>query len=101
MNEEAQTKAHEDGIKSDLRALEKLKRINGSQEFNDYFDLILKTASEKMVWAFVGDNVKTWDDFLKVRGEVVSYLFPIQEVRGADAMEKHLKEQLDSYYKQQ
>lgn len=94
-------KAHKEGLESDLRALEKLKRINNSQEFNDYFDLILKTASEKMVWAFVGDNVKTWDDFLKVRGEVVSYLFPIQEVRGADAMEKHLKEQLDSYYKQQ
>lgn len=99
--DETQNKAHREGLESDLRALEKLKRINDSQEFNDYFDLILKTASEKMVWAFVGDNVKTWDDFLKVRGEVVSYLFPIQEVRGADAMEKHLKEQLDSYYKQQ
>lgn len=99
--DDTQHKAHKEGIESDLKALEKLKRINNSQEFNDYFDLILKTASEKMVWAFVGDNVKTWDDFLKVRGEVVSYLFPIQEVRGADAMEKHLKEQLDSYYKQQ
>lgn len=88
----------EDGIKADIHALDKLKKINKSQEFNDYFDLILKTAADKMIWSFTGENVKTWEDFLKVRGEIVAYLYPIQEVRGADAMQKYLLEQLQNFY---
>lgn len=94
-------KKREEGIKRDIKALDKLRKINQSDEFNDYFDLILKTAGEKMIWAFTGDNVKTWDDFLKVRGEIVAYLYPIQEVRGADAMKKHLEEQLRNFYGQE
>jgi hypothetical protein len=98
MDDQKQAEAYKTGMESDLKALSKLRKIDQSQEFNDYFDLILDTAAKKMFTAFVGDNVKTWDDFLKVRGEVVAYLFPIQEVRGADAMEKQIKEQLNSYY---
>lgn len=89
------------GIEQDLKAYKKLQKINKSEEFNDFFDLITKTAADKMVWAFTGDNIKSWDDFLKVRGEIISYLYPLQEVRSADAMAQHLKDQLDSYYNKQ
>lgn len=94
-------KKHKEALESDLRALNKLKRINDSDEFNAYFDLILDTAAKKMFTAFTNEGVKTWEDFLKLRGEVVAYLFPLQEVRGADALEKQLKEQLSSYYGKQ
>lgn len=91
-------KNYQKGLEDDIRAYSRLKAINRSREFNDFFDLLLKTVSEKMLWAFTGDNVKSYEDFLKIRGEVVSYLYPIQEVRGAGVMEKHLKEQLDKFY---
>lgn len=92
-------KQHEDGLRADIKAYSALKSINKSVELDAFMDLLLKTAAMKMQWAFVGDNVKTWEDFLKVRGEIVSYLYPIQEVRGADAMINHLNEQLKEIYK--
>lgn len=91
----------EDGIKQDLKRFEKLERINKSDEFNDFFDLTIKTAADKMLWAFTGDNIKSWDDFCKVRGEIVSYLYPIQEIRGAKAMKQHLQDNLNQYYGKQ
>ena len=96
-----QFKKHEDGLKQEIKALDRLRKINQSEEFNAYFDLILKTVADKMIWTFTGDNIKTWDDFLKVRGEIVAYLYPIQEIRGADAMKQHLEEQLQTYYGQE
>jgi len=100
MDDAAQAKAHKEGLEEEVKTYAKLKRLNQSQELSDFLDLLVKTSAQKMIWAFIGDNVKTWDDFLKVRGEVVAYMYPIQEIRGADAMEKHLKGQLDSFYKQ-
>lgn len=97
---EDEAKAHEANLKEQMKVYAKLKKINKSAEFIEFFDLITKTAADKMVWAFMGDNVKTMEDFYKVKGEITSYLYPIQEIRGADAMSKHLKEQLDSYYSQ-
>lgn len=82
----------------DLKAYKKLKSLNRNEDFDLFFELLLKSASEKMLWAFTGDNVKNYDDFCKIRGEVVAYLYPIQEVRSADAMVKHLQEQLDNFY---
>lgn len=93
------TKKVKDSIEKDIRAYKKLKDVGRSDELNTFLDLLLKTAAEKMVWSFIGDNVKTWDDFMKVRGEVVSYLYGVQEVRGADAMVKHLEEQLRNFYR--
>jgi hypothetical protein len=99
MNEEDQAKAYQDGLQKEINAYGKLKDIGQSKELSDFLDLLMDTAAQKMSWAFIGDNVKSWEDFLKVRGEIVSYLFPIQEIRGADAMEKQLKSQLDQFYK--
>lgn len=95
-----EVKQHKDDLNKQLKAYAKLKKINHSEEFNEFFDLITRTAADKMMWAFMGDNVKTLEDWYKVKGEVTSYLYPLQEVRGAEAMSIHIKEQLDAYYNQ-
>ncbi len=92
--------AHKQGLNDQLKHYAKLKKINGSVEFEEFFDLLIKTASDKMIWAFTGDNIKDINDFYKVRGEVIAYLYPIQEIKGADAMSKHLNDQLSEYYGQ-
>jgi hypothetical protein len=89
---------HEDAVKKDINAFKDLARLNQNGEFDKFVDLLIKTAADKMIWAFVGDNVKSYEDFLKVRGEITAYLFPIQEVRGANAMAKQLTEHLTEYY---
>jgi len=91
----------EEGIKKDINAYRKLKSINGSTELDAFMDLLIKTTAEKMLYAFTNDNIKSIEDFYKVRGEVISYLYPIQEVRGADTMIKHLEEQLKQFYSQE
>ena len=85
-------------IEKDINAYRKLKNIPNHEGMNDFLDMLLKTAAEKMVWSFLEGNVKSYEDFIKVRAEVTSYLYGIQEVRGADAMVKHLEQQLKQYY---
>lgn len=85
-------------IEKDLNAYRELRSVAKSKEMDTFLDLLIKTAAEKMVWSFIGDNIKSYDDYLKVRGEIVSYLFGVQEVRGADVMVKHLESQLKTYY---
>lgn len=97
--EEKKAKAQKEAVEKELNAYTKLAKLGDNKALNDFLDLIIKTTAEKMVWTFTGDNIKSWEDFLKVRGEIVSYLFPIQEIRGAKAMQQHLREQLDTYYK--
>jgi hypothetical protein len=87
-----------DGIKDDLKNYEKLSRINKSQEFNDFFDLQIKTVVDKMLWTFIGDNIKTIEDFYKLKGEVTAYLYPIQEIRTAKELKEQLEERLNQYY---
>lgn len=99
MDEGKRAKLHEKGLREDIKAYSKLKKLSNSDEIAEFMDLLIKTAAQKMVWSFTADNVKNWDDFCKVRGEIVSYLYPIQEIQGAGTMEKHLKEQLDSFYR--
>lgn len=89
----------EDNINKDINAYKKLNKLNRSQEFETFFKLLLDTAANKMIWAFTGDNIESYADFCKVRGEIIAYLYPIQEVRSSDAMVKQLQEQLDNYYK--
>lgn len=98
MGEEETVKQQAKALKEDMKVYSKLKKLSNSAEVNELIDLFIRTASQKMVWSFTGDNIKSWDQFCKVRGEIVAYLFPIQEIRSAEAMEKHIKEQLDSFY---
>lgn len=104
MDEQKQVEAARRELERQIKEFKKLQRISNSKEFSDFFDLLLKTAAEKMVWAFTagkdGDNIKNWDDFCKVRGEIVARLQPIQEIRGAETMVKYIEQQLNTYYKQ-
>ena len=87
----------EDKIAKDINAYKKLRKISKSQELDEFMDLLITTAASKMLYAFIGKNVKNWEEFLEVRAEVTSYLYPIQEVYGANAMIKRLEENLQEY----
>jgi hypothetical protein len=89
-----------DAINEDLRAYKKLEKINNSQEFDDFFQLQITTVVQKMLSCFTGKGPQNWDEFCKIRGEVVGMLYPIQQVRGAKVMAQKLQEQLDAYYNQ-
>lgn len=91
----------EDGIKKDLKNYKALDRINKSDEFDTFFKLQIRTAAAKMFEAFTGTGPKNWDEFCKIRGEVIAILYPIQEIRGSKAMIKQLEEQLESFYNKQ
>lgn len=88
-------------LKDDIKNYRGLRAINNSDEFNTFFDLQVKTVAHKMMTLFTGTGPKDWDEFCRIRGEVVAALYPIQEVRGADAMIKHLTEQLNQLYNSQ
>lgn len=91
-------------LEEQTKALNKLKKIADSDEFKEYFEHLMETVAYKMVWAFMStkgeDNVKTYDDFCRVRGEVVASLATIMEINGAEAMIAVVKKQLDESYKQ-
>lgn len=95
-------KSAEQAIKDEIKEFRKLQSISNSEEFKDYFNFLKDTVAQKMLWAFTtgkdGDNIKNWDDFCKVRGEIIARLQPIQEVFGADAMINYLNQELDKYY---
>lgn len=93
-------KKQKEAFENDIKNYSKLERINKSEEFNDFFQLQIDTATQKMLDVFTGNGPKDWDEFCRIRGEVVAYLYPIQQVRGAKYMKEHLKEQLDQYYNQ-
>lgn len=98
--EEEKVKQYEAALKEDLKNYKKLEQINKSDEFNDFFELQVTTVVGKMLQCFTGTGPKDWDEFCRIRGEVIGMLYPIQQVRGAKAMQKQLKEQLDSMYNQ-
>lgn len=85
-------------ITKDVKHYKELKKVAQSFDFQPFFDEIIKTTAQKMFLAFSSDQIKNWDDFCKVRGEVIAYLYPLQEVKGADEMVKRLEEQLTDYY---
>lgn len=88
----------EDALKQDLKAYQKLENINKSQEFDDFFNLQLDTVTQKILSCFTGQGPQNWDEFCRIRGEVIGMLYPIQQVRGAKVMQNQIKEQLDAYY---
>ena len=91
------------GIKDDIKAYRELQSVANAEEFDVFFDLLMKTVSSKMVWAFTTDkdgkdNIQNWEDFCRVKGEIAARLQPIQEIRGAGAMAEYLTKQLEEYY---
>lgn len=85
-------------LEDDLKIYNKLDRINDSDEFNDFFSLQMDTATKKMLEMFTGKGPANWEEFTRIRGEVVGIIYPIQQIRGAKFLKRHLKQQLDEYY---
>lgn len=98
MDEKQQAEAQKQAIESEFVNYTKLDRINNSEEFDTFFALQVDTAAQKILSLFAGNGPKNWDEFCKVRGEVIGILYPIQQVRGAKVMKEQLKDQLNSYY---
>lgn len=93
---------HKVALEQQAKSFRDLSKIKDSKEFQLYFEEQLKVLSQKLVWAFTtgkdGDNVKNWEDFCRVRGEVVARLQPIQDVYAAKGIADHITQQLKDYY---
>lgn len=85
-------------LEQDLKNYTKLDKINGSEEFEAFFDLQMDLVVKKMLECFTGKGPQTYDEFSRIRGEVLGMLVPIQQVRGAKFLKKQIKQQLDEYY---
>lgn len=90
--------SHKEALETELRNYARLDNINKSPEFNDFFDLQVDTVVQKMLACFTGTGPQNWDEFCRIRGEVVGMLYPIQQIRGAKALQTQIKQQLDTYY---
>lgn len=101
MEDDKKAKQYEDALKEDIKAYKKLDKINGSDEFNDFFAFQITTVTKKIMDCFAGEGPKNWDEFCKLRGEVIGILLPIQQVRGAKVVSDQLQQQLDTMYNQQ
>ena len=87
-----------ESMEAELKSYSKLEKINKSDEFNDFFDLQMDTAVQKMLSVFTGKGPANWEEFARVRGEVIGILVPIQQIRGAKFVKKKIQEQLTEYY---
>lgn len=88
----------EKALKQELKSYSKLEKINKSEEFNDFFELQIDTVAQKMLQCFTGEGPKNYDEFCRIRGEVIAYLYPIQQIRGAKILKQQLMKQLNEYY---
>lgn len=81
---------------------QQLKNLKDNSDVVALFDNQLKIVSQKMVYAFTtgkdGDNIKNWNDFCIVRGEIVARLQPIQAIYGAEATMAYLTDQLKTMF---
>lgn len=95
----------EANIKSQIKDYRQLQKVADDEAFKTFFDNQLKLVADKLVWMIStgkeGDNINSWNDFCKARGEIVARLQPIQEVYGAEAMVNFLTQQLNQYYRNQ
>lgn len=101
MDEQARAVKHEEAMREQITHYNELKNLSNSEDVQKVLDLFLKTATEKLVRAFTTDSIKDWEDFCKLRGEIFSCLYPVQEIRGAQAVADHLRSELDNLYPKQ
>lgn len=98
---EDQAAQHKAALEQELKSYSKLDKINNSDEFNDFFDLQVDTVTKKMLDCFTGTGPQSYDEFCRIRGEVIGILYPMQQVRGAKVIKKQIREQLNDYYNTQ
>lgn len=85
-------------LKQEIEAYRKLASLGLTNEFQEYSNRLVKTVTDKMIFAFTSDTVKTIEDYYKLKGEIVARLQPLQEVFEAGAMAQSLEERLKEYY---
>lgn len=86
-----------EAMKEEINVYSKLRELKSTEGFDNFLIFLTRATSIQMMTAFIGEDVKTWDDFLKIRGEVVANLRILQEVGGAEVIEKQLTDQLKKY----
>lgn len=72
----------------------KLKQLKSTEGFADYLDFLAKAAAVQMMQPYLGSKIPSHDDFAGAWGEVRGKLYILQELGGAELIEKHLIEQL-------
>lgn len=90
--------ASKKSLQDEILSYRKLQSVALTDEFQEYSNRLIKTVSEKMIYAFTADSIKTFDDFCRVRGEIVARLQPIQEVHGAGQIAESLEQRLKEFY---
>lgn len=97
--------AAREGAEEQIQHYRELQDVANSEHFEKFFGLLIQTVADKMIWAFTtgkdGDNIKNWDEFCRLRGEIVARLEPIQTVKGAQSVADYLSKQLEEYYAKQ
>lgn len=94
----AQIQAQAQELQAEAAAYRKLQSLGMTDEFNELKNLLVKTIAGKMLMAFTGDKVKSYEDFLQVKGEVVARLQPLQAIGEAGALADHLEAQIKEFY---
>lgn len=88
----------EQALSEQVAFYRELQNVKNSPDVQKVLDLALKTAAEKTLQVFTSDKVKDWEDFTKERGEIVAYLYLVQEVRGAQAIADFFQTKLNELY---
>lgn len=96
--DEEQVKQDEEFLKKDIAAWRKLQSVALTDEFDLLRETLIKTVAGKIMLAFTAENIKTIEDFYKIRGEVIARLQPLQEITGAGQIAEQLEQQLKENY---
>lgn len=85
-------------LQEEAQAYRKLQSLGMTEEFKEFSDRLVKTAADKMIYAFTSDSIKSWEDYCRVKGEIIARLQPLQEVFESRAVAMKLEENLKEYY---
>jgi len=91
----------EDATKEQIKEYRELQAVADDAAFTAYLELQLKRTAEKILTLFIGAGVNNWDEFCKVRGEVIARLQPIQEIYSIESIIAHLEQQLEGFKQDQ
>lgn len=85
-----------EALKKEIKVYTKLRQLKETSNFEDYLEFLGQSAAQQMINIFVG-KVKTYEEFLAVRGEVVAKMYILQELGGAKTVEIALLNNLKQY----
>lgn len=91
----------EEATREQIRTYRALQDVANDENFSTFFDMLIKDVAAKMMYCFEGENIKSYEDFCRAKGEIVARLQPIQEVYSAQFMIEQLETQLQAYKQNQ